>query len=428
MADLEISKIRLPGSTDTYSIKDATARSMASSGFSFEISWDGNSTPVENVIPAGVSVTYGGTVYTGTRAAGSDTLSKFFLVATSVKISGDVDEYDEYITISSGGNYSWEKIGNTRIDLSKLSLVWSASTANVITSINGIEVAQRAATITPSKTNVIGTGATFSYTAPTVTLSPTTTYLKATASGLSIGASGTDSALTAVTPGTGSAVNSISTTKANLQTSTITPLATTSQAITQVASTSNVTATHITANGTSGTQDSFTTSVTSEVLTFSFTPGTLPTLPQYTNVTGTKVTTESVNVAKASNAVTVATGALTVADNGAIITSVTGGTGSFINSIDTSSGSGYITGVQVTAQPAISLSTDATSATGRVKIVTSVPTSATVTGGSVAFNNTDAKSVVTGITSAYVAGTTAFTVNTSSTSVLAASTTASLSY
>lgn len=47
--------------------------------------------------------------------ASSSTVGKIYLVKDEHATN---DNYDEYITIESDGSYSWEKIGNTDIDLS----------------------------------------------------------------------------------------------------------------------------------------------------------------------------------------------------------------------------------------------------------------------------------------------------------------------
>ena len=74
--------------------------------------WDGASTPVVANIPAGVTVTYNTTTYTGTLAASSSTLNKIYLVGDN---NGN---FDEYITQVSGSTYSWLYLGNTSIVLS----------------------------------------------------------------------------------------------------------------------------------------------------------------------------------------------------------------------------------------------------------------------------------------------------------------------
>lgn len=55
-------------------------------------------------------------VVTELPTASKDTMGVIYLIAHS-HVAGD--GYDEYITLSSGESYSWEKIGNTDIDLSE---------------------------------------------------------------------------------------------------------------------------------------------------------------------------------------------------------------------------------------------------------------------------------------------------------------------
>lgn len=127
MADIDnklyISKVKLPGSNETYFIKDAEYRKKLDDyikiGMEIVIAWDGNSTPDATKIPAGVNVTYGSTTYTGTLAASDDTMGKLYFVHSSSQTLKDV--YDEYITVRTGteGSYSygWEKIGDTQIEV-----------------------------------------------------------------------------------------------------------------------------------------------------------------------------------------------------------------------------------------------------------------------------------------------------------------------
>lgn len=117
----EISKIVLPGSAQAYDIKDATARSLISGGVSFIIAWNGSSTPAVANIPYGVQVVYNSTTYTGTLAASSSTMGKFYLVKSSTLPSEDsLDIYDEYVTIENGSTYFWEKLGDTKANVSGL--------------------------------------------------------------------------------------------------------------------------------------------------------------------------------------------------------------------------------------------------------------------------------------------------------------------
>lgn len=146
----DISKITLPSGT-TYDIKDATAREMISGGVSFIVAWDGNSTPVVADIPAGVVVKYNGTNYTGTMAANDAEAGAFYLVKSATTTSGaPSDSYDEYVPVGTSGSKTWEKIGDTQVDLS-----------DVVTNV----------TLTKGTDTVIGSDATFTVTQPGVTLS-----------------------------------------------------------------------------------------------------------------------------------------------------------------------------------------------------------------------------------------------------------------
>ena len=157
MAD--ISKITLP-SGNTYEIKDAVARQMISGGVSFIIAWDGTSAPVAADIPAGVKVTYNSTTYTGTLAADNAEAGAFYLVKSGTAPSGEtLDVYDEYVPVGTTGSKTWEKIGDTQLNLT-----------DVVTGI----------TLTKQTDTVLGTGTTFSATSPTVAFNSTTsdTFVK----------------------------------------------------------------------------------------------------------------------------------------------------------------------------------------------------------------------------------------------------------
>lgn len=74
--------------------------------------WDGASTPVVANIPAGVTVTYDSTTYTGTLAASASTDGKVYLVKNGT-------EYDRYFSsLNLAGNYVWSNLGTTGMDLS----------------------------------------------------------------------------------------------------------------------------------------------------------------------------------------------------------------------------------------------------------------------------------------------------------------------
>ena len=115
----DISKIQLPGSGGIYNIKDAVAREMISGGVSFIVAWDGSeeNAPTVSAIPAGVTVTYNNTTYTGTLDANDATPGAFYLVKSATQ-KGGTDTYDEYVPVGVAGSKTWEKIGDTQVDLS----------------------------------------------------------------------------------------------------------------------------------------------------------------------------------------------------------------------------------------------------------------------------------------------------------------------
>ena len=93
MATYEISKITLPNG-QTYNIKDEVARAAVSAGLTINV--------VEKL-----------------PTAAAATLGALYLVPDVHSDKDDV--YDEYVTVAKEGAYSWEKIGNTDVDLSNYS-------------------------------------------------------------------------------------------------------------------------------------------------------------------------------------------------------------------------------------------------------------------------------------------------------------------
>lgn len=79
-----------------------------------EVSWDGASTPVVANIPAGVSVTYGGSTYTGTLEASASTKGKLYLVSDG---NGNATKYG---VSQAGSTFSWVPMGTTEINLANL--------------------------------------------------------------------------------------------------------------------------------------------------------------------------------------------------------------------------------------------------------------------------------------------------------------------
>ena len=79
---------------------------------SFVEAWDGESTPVVANIPSGVTVTYNSTPYVGTLAPSASTVGKIYLVSDT---NGN---YDRYAVAENGGEYTWQGLGSTAMDLS----------------------------------------------------------------------------------------------------------------------------------------------------------------------------------------------------------------------------------------------------------------------------------------------------------------------
>lgn len=79
--------------------------------------------PIAAEIPNGATYKDGGTTITGTMAASAGTEFKIYLVKhdhSSIGTNG-TDAYDEWITVKTGqSTYSWEKIGNTDIDINAI--------------------------------------------------------------------------------------------------------------------------------------------------------------------------------------------------------------------------------------------------------------------------------------------------------------------
>jgi len=131
-----ISKITLPDG-GTYFVADRELRDVVqdlkenlSGGIDFNIVWtaanfSSSTAPTAEVlatIPAGVTVYYnnGESAAVGTLPASADTKGIFYLVYSATQTS-ESDYFDEYASISSGTNtFTWEKIGDTMVDLSRI--------------------------------------------------------------------------------------------------------------------------------------------------------------------------------------------------------------------------------------------------------------------------------------------------------------------
>lgn len=152
-----IQQITLP-SGNSYYIADRQIRDVVDAlsdtiagGVSFIVAWDGTGTPVAANIPAGVVVNG----VTGTLSADNATPGAFYLIKSSTTTDGSPsDSYDEYVPVGSTGSKTWQKIGDTQVDLS-----------DVVTDVS----------LTKQTDTVIGTDATFTITQPTIALATDST-------------------------------------------------------------------------------------------------------------------------------------------------------------------------------------------------------------------------------------------------------------
>lgn len=97
--------------TETYDKDEVDSIIAALSRQEYIVAWDGLAAPDVSAIPAGVTVTYSGTTYTGTLAASASTVNKIYMVWNGTA-------YDMYGTSADGG-YSWVPMGTTTVDLSQ---------------------------------------------------------------------------------------------------------------------------------------------------------------------------------------------------------------------------------------------------------------------------------------------------------------------
>lgn len=399
----EISRITLPNN-NTYYFKDEVARNLITSNGTFRIAWNGSSAPTVTAIPAGVVVTYNSTSYTGSLTASVETLKDFYLVHSSTEIGNDI--YDEYVTVQGGTTasptYSWEKIGDTQIQLSQV--------------VTGVTLNQATTDFVTGYTNqatasVIKGNASFTVTDPTITVTPTTTYLQASASGgtVTYNSKVTATVITGYEPTSDTFVTGITTTKnQKLVQTTITGV---SGAVTASKVSQSTAQTTVSGFSTNSTTNAFFKgwSVTDENLTIGGVESTTQSTSQVT------IDVASVTVPKAAtSATTVATGALDANGGGAaVVTDVTSAATSALTALgDSSTASvlGATTTLKLGSNQTISLTSVATSGDGKVQVATGI-TSAAATGGSVALAANSTTTVLTSIGTA----TTAAALNTSTT-------------
>lgn len=375
-----IERITLP-SGNTYYIADRELRNVVDAlsdtvagGVSYMVTWDGTEAPVASQIPAGVIVTYNDTEYTGTMSANSATPGAFYLVP----VGGDENNniYAEYVPVGASGSKTWEKIGDTAVDLS-----------DYITDV----------TLNKQTDTAIGTDATFTITQPTVALSTGATAgtgvisvatgitsANATGGGADWNSKDQKTVITSYPGETGSAASSVTPTTKKLATTTITGVS--------GSTTPNVVKTRTsqtTADGT-GTASQTNTdwlkgvSVSNGVLTIG--AATMDTQTTYSADAPESITIPTA----AGSATTVATGSVTTTGSGAdVVTDVAvGDTVTVLTGLGTPNTANVIgaSSTFTNTQPTITV----TPTTTNIK--------ATASGANTAWNNKDSVTVLTNST------------------------------
>lgn len=375
-----IEKIKLPSGNDYY-IADRELRDVVdvlsdtvAGGVSYTVAWDGSSTPNPATIPEGVTVTYNDTEYTGTMSANSATPGAFYLVPVGGNENNNI--YAEYVPVGATGSKTWEKIGDTQVDLS-----------DYVTAV----------TLNKQTDTVIGTDATFTITQPTVALSTGATAgtgvisvatgitsANATGGGADWNSKDQKTVITSYPGETGSAASSVTPTTKKLATTTVTGVS--------GSTTPNVVKTRTsqtTADGT-GTASQTNTdwlkgvSVSNGVLTIG--AATMDTQTTYSADEPSSITIPTA----AGSATTVATGLVTTTGSGAdVVTDVAvGDTITVLTGLGTPNTANVIgsSSTFTNTQPTITV----TPTTTNIK--------ATATGANTAWNNKDSVTVLTNST------------------------------
>ena len=374
-----ISSIKLPSGT-TYEIHDAKA--------------------IHDVSDLGLASVL---VFKGTKATASEVLA-----LTSAK-QGDVwlvtENNAEYVctkTITATDSTAWEKLGETHnVASSTHTHNVTVTGTNAASSVTGtvtvptVSVTKKYLTaiaskpeVTLTKDSVLGADTGFTVSGGTAT----TTKLSATASGTAVGANGTVDAITGFEAhttdtalGTGATfTTTVTPATSKMATTSIPKVSVSAVSIPNVTDNAEVTTSAVATNGSvkAGTAASWSASVTNGVLEFSWTADnpTQVTLPTFTSVKASKITLGT-NIAASkvtTENVTVATGSLSSTGTGSTVVTGISTAATSVNTSDTVTAitalgkpktATVLTGVKVTAQPTIKLSSGAT---GDVTVATGV--------------------------------------------------------
>lgn len=336
MAD--ISKITLP-SGNTYDIKDQGARDLIAS-LSGGVFFLGKSTTALS------------------DGATTNPIQIDGQTGTTTAVNGNIAVYGNAEFIFNGTK--WIEFGDTSSlgDLAYKSTVTlnKGTGDNVLGEATTFTAAASSVSFSGGSTKkALGSSATF-----TTTVTPSTTNIKATASGTAVGANGTANAIT------GFGAHTTDTFVKSVSAETNKKLVTT-------------TVPNVTSAGSASTWSfSMGSGTNAETLVISGANGSAPTL---------------------GTAKTVATGATDANGGGAaIVTGVTiGDSAAAITALGTPTTSACLTGVKVTAQPTIALATGATAGTGVISVATGISSAST------SANNKDEVTAVTGVGTATAA-------------------------
>lgn len=377
-----IERITLP-SGNTYYIADREIRDVVDSisqtiagGVSYIIAWDGTAAPVVANIPEGVVIIYNETTYTGTLSANNAQVGAFYLVKSNTQAGSTLDIYDEYVPVGNTGSKTWEKIGDTQLDLS-----------DVVTGV----------TLSKSTDTVIGTDATFTITQPTVALSTDATAgtgvisvatgissASATGGGADWNSKDQKTVVTSYPGVTGSAASSITPTTKKLAVTTVTGVSGSTTPSVIQSRTSQTTADGTGTSSTTNTDWLKGISVSNGVLTIG--AATLDTQTTYSADAPGTITVPTA----ASSATTVATGSTTTTGDGAdVVTDVAvGNTVTVLTGLGTPNTANVIgsSATFTNTQPTITV----TPSTTNIK--------ATASGANTAWNNKDSVTVLTSST------------------------------
>lgn len=396
-------------------------------------------------------------VFKGTKATASEVLA-----LTSAK-QGDVwlvtENNAEYVctkTITAADSTAWEKLGETHnVASSTHTHTVTVTGTNAASSVTGtvtvptVSVTKKyltatasAPTVTINKTtdNVLGADTTFKVSGGTAS----TTKLSATASGTAVGANGTAAAITGfgthttdAALGTGATfTTTVTPTTSKMVTTSIPKVSVSAVSIPNVTGNTTVTASKVKSGGGSKATtvlNSWSATVTNGVLEFSTGTASVVetvTLPTFDTVTATNTTLGTALAASkvTTSDVTVATGSLSSTGTGStVVTGITSAATSVnesdavtaITALGTPETATVLTGVKVTAQPTIKLSSgstgDVTVATGVSAVTveakgddtvaamtgaTATVTAPTITLGNSGSSGVEADIVTTGTTSA----------------------------